>query len=436
MKNKYKIDLAIALILVMVAVVFLLLSIIGVPGANTSTKDRMQEAADTQQEHKEEYSVEADKEVKEENESVAEEPGNQEPEVKEPFVADRSHVFELISQMNVGWNLGNSLDAHGVNNLSSETYWGNPKTSKEMIDAVSAQGFNTIRIPVTFSGHVGGAPDYAIDPAWLDRVQEVVDYAVSNDMFILLDTHHEPDYWLIPTEEKYEAVSKQLTAIWKQVAERFRDYDEKLMFEGMNEPRVKGSAEEWNGGSDKEKAVVTKLNQDFIDTVRATGGNNTTRCLIICPYGNNSSGKTLKNLVIPEDNYIAVAIHMYTPYYFTYEPETGSIFEWDGSKKQSLGLAIKEINNYLIAKGVPAIITEFGATHKIYEADGKTVTNEEEVLKWLNDYLGATEKYDIPCIWWDNNNFNQAGERFAIFDRSSCTWVRQRVADALIELTE
>ncbi len=371
-----------------------------------------------------------------ESESVA---GSESQEVSEPessFVADRSEVFEMFADMTVGWNLGNTMDAHGVKDVTAETYWGNPKTTQEMIDAVAAKGFNTIRIPVTWKDHVGSAPEYKIDEEWLNRVQEIVDYCVANDLYIIVDTHHEPDGWLLPVEDKYEEVSAQLKAIWTQVAERFKDYSNKLIFEGMNEPRIKGSPAEWNGGTAKERAVVDKLNQDFVDAVRATGGNNETRCLIICAYGNNGGYQILSKLKLPQDNHIAVAVHLYTPYFFTYEPADGNINEWTGGKKAEIVSAMKQVNVHLIQRGVPAIITEFGAVHKTYEKNGEQVDNEPQVLLWLEDYLTSTEEFGIPCIWWDNGIYDKSGEKFGIFDRRSCIWYSENIANKLIELTK
>ena len=147
------------------------------------------------------------------------------PKPKEPFVCDRSAAFELLSNITIGWNLGNTLDAHGAGpTIASEMFWGNPKTSQAMIDAVAAQGFNAIRIPVTFAEHVSKAPDYTVNEMWMDRVQEVVDYAMNAGMYVFLDTHHEPDYWLVPNRDHEEVALAELKAIWKQVAERFRDY--------------------------------------------------------------------------------------------------------------------------------------------------------------------------------------------------------------------
>lgn len=339
---------------------------------------------------------------------------------------DRSETFDLIGNMTVGWNLGNTMDAHGTGNtVASETYWGNPKTTQEMIDMIANQGFNTIRIPVTFAEHVGQAPDYKIDEAWLDRVQEIVDYAMNDEMYILLDTHHEPDYWLVTDPAKTEQIKAELCAIWKQVGERFKDYNEHLLFEGMNESRMKGSAQEWNGGTAEEQAMINELNHAFVDTVRATGGKNENRVLVICPYGNSANMKALKAVDVPADNHIAVAIHMYTPYVFTYVPESGSLETWDGSKKAEIVNTIKQIDSTFLKNDVPVIITEFGAQNK---------NNVEEIVKWLSDYQGYMNKYGIPCIWWDNGFYHGTGnERFGIFDRNNLSWYEPDIANALVE---
>lgn len=368
-----------------------------------------------------ETAEEAAKEIDKTLDDAVEEP-------KEEFVSDRSKVFEFLSNINVGWNLGNALDVSGCGNtVESEPYWGNPVTTKEMVDAVKAQGFNAIRIPVTWAEHLGVAPDYTIDKAWLDRVQEVVDYAVDNDMYIMIDTHHEENHWLKTEPENGEALNAELAAIWSQVAERFKDYDEKLIFEGMNEPRKVGSDKEWNGGTPEERALINEMNQTFVDTVRATGGNNETRLLVLCTYGNSPANKALSELVIPEDNNIAVAIHMYTPYVFTYVPDSGTSLEkWDGSKKAEIVNTIKQLDDYLIKKDVPVIITEFGAQYK---------DNTDEIIKWLDDYMGFMNKYGIKCFWWDNNDFEYLeGERFGIFDRATLKWTQPKVADELVKL--
>ena len=343
--------------------------------------------------------------------------------VTAPTDDKRSEAQKFVSQISVGWNLGNTLDSHGAgSSTADETYWGNPKTTQEMIDSVYAQGFNTIRIPITFGEHIGEAPDYTIDEKWLNRVQEVVDYAMKNDMFVIIDTHHEPDFWLVPNKDNEETSTTILCSIWKQISERFKDYNDHLIFEGMNEPRVKGTPQEWNGGSPLERPVIDRMNQAFVDTVRSTGGNNESRYLIICTYGNSSAEVCIRNLVIPDDEHIIVSVHMYTPYLFTYQAD-GSYSTWDGSKIADITSAAKNLKIYFENQGVPVIITEFGAVNK---------NNEEEVIKWIKDFMTTMNEYGIKCVWWDNGVYTGSGEKFGIFNRKNLSWYSQNIADALI----
>ena len=171
--------------------------------------------------------------------------------------------------------------------------------------------------------------------------------------------------------------------------------------------------------------MINRLNQVFVDAVRATGGNNETRYLIISTYGNNGGYQAITELEIPEDNNIIVALHLYTPYFFTYDAE-GGYSEWDGSHKADIVNQAKLIDKELCKKkNVPVIITEFGAVNK---------NNEDEVVKWLEDYMNAMNKYGIKCIWWDNGNYAASGEKFAIFDRRNQSWYAQKVVDKLVEL--
>lgn len=342
---------------------------------------------------------------------------------------------DVLAEMNVGWNLGNTFDAWGAPNpADDEIYWQNPRTTKEMIDAVRLQGFNTIRIPVTWSEHIGAGPDYVINSEWLERVAEVVDYAYEEGMFVILDTHHEPDFWLIPRNDGLDETEAELAAIWEQLSVRFAEYDYHLLFEGMNEPRVKGTPAEWSGGTEEEREAVNRLNKVFVDTVRATGGENATRCLIICPYGNSVTTKSITELDVPKDKYIMVSAHMYTPYVFTYEPDSGNVNEWNGTLKKDIKWAADLLNNNLIKNKVPVIVTEFGAVNKTYiNADGIETQNTQEVIKWLADYMEIMNEYGIKCVWWDNGNYSEPGEKFGIFDRKNCTWYSQEIADALVE---
>lgn len=155
-----------------------------------------------------------------------------------------------------------------------------------------------MRVPTTWDWSTGEAPEYKISDEWLARVKEVVDYGMENDMYVILNIHHET--WHYPTEDNYEAASDRLKKVWTQIGNYFENYDEHLIFEGLNEPRVIGSAEEWVGGSDATREVVNKLDADFVSTIRSLGGNNKLRHLMIPGYAASSSEVALKALKIPE----------------------------------------------------------------------------------------------------------------------------------------
>lgn len=336
---------------------------------------------------------------------------------------------EIVADIKVGWNLGNTLDATNtwtkpLTPTAQETAWGNPKTTQEMIDAVANAGFNTLRIPTTWYLFTGPAPDYTINEAWLLRVKEVVDYAFKNNMYVILNTHHETE-WLIPTEEKYPEVSQKLKAIWTQIATYFKDYSDYLIFEGMNEPRVVGGENEWNGGTEENRLVINKLNRDFIDAVRTTGGNNTTRLLLITTQAASPTPIATSNFEFPEDEHYAVSLHAYTPYQFTFKTgEAAELFEWDGTQSKDIDSTLKNIQRVFLKRGIPVIITEFGAQNK---------GNEEEVVKWLKDYLTRANTLGIPCVWWDNGLYAGSGELFGLLDRVNLKWYSTAVLETLVK---
>ncbi len=326
--------------------------------------------------------------------------------------------MELVSNMKIGWNLGNTMDATGGKGLSSETSWGAPVTTQEMIDEVLAQGFNVIRIPITWQGHFGEGPDYIIDEEWLNRVQEIVDYAYYRGAYVIINMHHED--WHFPSEENKEAASEILRALWTQIANRFIDYNERLIFEGLNEPRKKGTEWEWNGGDAEGQAVVNHFMQVFVDTVRATGGNNELRHLMICGYAASSSEMPMRAIEIPDDDKIIVSVHAYTPYDFALN--TTGTSEWKYTTE--IDQLMAKINIIFVSKGIPVIIGEFGALNK---------DNEQDRATWAKVYLTTAVNADIPCVWWDNSAFNGSGENFGLIDRKKLTWPYPDLLRALLD---
>ena len=343
-------------------------------------------------------------------------------------IKDISSV-ELVKDMKIGWSLGNTLDAgnesnRGQNPGSIEKSWGNPNTTKEMIDEIKKAGFNVLRVPTTWDWSTGDAPDYKISEEWLARVKEVVDYGMANDMYVILNIHHET--WHDPLEENYEAASDRLKKVWTQIGNYFEKYDEHLIFEGLNEPRVRNSDEEWNGGSPATREVVNKLDADFVSTIRSLGGNNKLRHLMIPGYAASSSEVALKDLKIPEnDDKLIVSVHAYTPYNFALaEGKPGAL--WVACKEgftADIDALANTLKTLFIDKGQAVIIGEFGARSK---------DNEKYRAEWAKYYVTKMNTIGVPCVWWDNGAFTGNGELFGLLDRRTLEWKYPLVKEALI----
>lgn len=329
----------------------------------------------------------------------------------EPTSPDRpgemniTSAADVVKQMRIGWNLGNTLDATGGEGLDAETSWGCPVTTKEMIDTIKGAGFNVLRVPVSWGTHLDEEGN--IDKAWLDRVQEVVNYGIDNDMFVILNTHHEE--WYLPTKNHVESDIKTLEKLWQQIAERFKDYGDKLMFEGLNEPRLRGQGAEWTGNA-SAREIVNQYEETFVKTVRATGGNNEQRILFISPYAASSTRANLEAVKIPENaGNVIVSVHAYLPYDFALNVKGTVFYENDGS----IDTLMDNIQSIFLDKGIPVVITEFGCINK---------GNSEDRLKCIDDYLTAANKKGVPCVWWDNNSRVTTSESFGLLNRANNTW--------------
>lgn len=320
----------------------------------------------------------------------------------------------ILEDMGLGWNLGNSLDATGGSGLDTETSWSNPKTTQALIDKAKSLGFNTVRVPVSWGKHVSG-DNYTIDSAWLARVKEVVDYCYKNDMYVILNIHHDTKssasasgagYY--PRSSAYSSSEKFVTSVWSQAAEYFKDYDYHLIFETLNEPRLIGTGYEWwfdkwRIPSEVKDAIdcINKLNQKAVDTIRDTGSNNKGR-LIMCPgYDASIDGATVSGFKLPTDisgnkNRIAVSVHAYSPYNFAMNVGSGSTSTYTSSIKNELQGLFSTLKSNFRDKGIPVVIGEFGSTDK---------NNTAERVKWATDYTALAKKNNIPCVLWDNNAF-------------------------------
>ena len=215
-----------------------------------------------------------------------------------------------------------------------------------------------------------------------------------------------------------EAISAQYEKVWQQIAERFVDYDERLLFEGMNEPRLRDSEHEWDAGTPKLREMINRLNAVFVNTVRATGGNNKSRYVLITPYAANTEVEALEELDIPRGN-IIVSVHMYQPYSFCQDEEGTA--EWrkeDAASSERMEEVFAGLERLFVKKKIPVIITEYGCIDK---------NNEEARIQWISFCRKLAGEAGIPCMWWDN------GSTYKVLERESGTVVDERLARALTE---
>lgn len=327
---------------------------------------------------------------------------------KEPKPVHKPTATEVVADMVIGWNLGNSLDSFvaGQTGLTTETSWGNPYSTKAMIDGIKAAGFNAVRVPVTWYNHMDASTNQ-IDKEWMDRVEEVVNYVLDNDMYCIINVHHDTGEkgWLKATENGIDVKKAKFKAIWEQVSERFGEYGDKLLFEGFNE--LLDEESNWTKPGEAAGRITNELNQLFVDTVRASGKKNATRCLIVNTYCAGANKDVLKYFELPEDTVadkLIVETHIYQPYYFTSEVSP-DVTDW-ANGKPTLESYIYNMYENFVKKGTPVIIGEFGAVDK---------DNLKPRMSWLRFFVDTCYKYGIKCFWWDNGN----AAEYEIFDRTT-----------------
>ncbi len=330
--------------------------------------------------------------------------------VEEPDLNKEGMAF--VANMGVGWNLGNTLDAHG----NDETAWGNPKATQELIDAINAKGFKTIRVPVTWQFHMGDAPDYTIEKEWLDRVEEVVNYGLTNDMYVIVNIHHDEE-WIIPRYENVDQVKDQLEKVWTQIANRFKEYDHHLIFETLNEPRLKGSTEEWSGGTAEGRDCINQYHQVSVDAIRATGSRNADRYLMISPYAASSIPVAIDGFVLPESTNLLVSIHNYYPYELCLG-DNGKDWGSDADK-QALDAEFDRIYQKFVANGIPVVLGEWANLNH---------SNTEDRIRHAAYYVSGCLSKGFCPIWWDNGDSNE----FGIINRNTMQWMFPDIANAIV----
>lgn len=334
---------------------------------------------------------------------------------------------ELVSEMKIGWNLGDTLDVcaadrdgDGMVNEApadgesvDETLWGNIKTTPELFKELRDEGINAVRIPITWRDHLGEAPDYKIDEEWLERVHEVVDYAVEQDMYVIINVHHDgggdPDFgaWIRNASVDYGEFEIKYTALWTQIAESFKAYSDKLIFESMNEV----------GFDDLSRRegyeLLNKINQLFVDIVRGSGGNNAQRHLLIAGYWTDTDMTCSPLYELPDDpaDRLMVSVHYYTPWEFcttNLQQSWGSADEVRRMKND-----VNKLRETFVDNGIPVIIGEYGTG---------TGSDTASRIYFAEMFTKLCADAGIPCFYWDNG-----GE----FDREKMEWNTDGLIDAL-----
>ena len=338
-----------------------------------------------------------------------------------------------------GWNLGNTFDAYldgqNIDPMDLETLWVGARTTEDDVAAVADAGFEVFRLPVSWHDHVSG-DDFAIDPAWMDRVQEVADWALARGMTLILNSHHDIDQrFFYPDSEHYDQSERYLTAIWAQICERFGGYDDKVIFEFMNEPRLKDTAMEWAFAEHTPACVdaadcIGRLTQRCVDVVRASGGNNATRWLMVTPYAASPYSVQTDHFRLPDDpaGRLIVSVHTYTPYAFTLKPN--GVRRFDPTKPYQ----VNEINKVLdivcdkyVSRGIPVYIGEFGCVDR---------DNLEDRVAYMQYFCATARARGIYMCVWDNNMYKQGNEWFGLLNRATAEWYFPEVVQAMIEASK
>ncbi|WP_295207935.1 glycoside hydrolase family 5 protein [Ruminococcus sp.] len=331
--------------------------------------------------------------------------------------------MDLVKEMKLGWNLGNSLDVCNADRDGDgqvdensaevdETLWGNVKTTPEMFDQLKKDGFNAVRIPVTWRDHL--SDDYTIDEDWLNRVEEVVDYAYDRDFYVIINVHHDgggdPDFgaW-IRTEavEDYDKFIEKYNKIWTQIAKRFENYSDKLIFESMNEVGFDDL------GTNQAYELLNKINQDFVDLIRKQGGNNPERHLLIAGYWTDIDKTCSKLFKMPDDpeNRCIVSVHYYTPWEFcvcTNQHNWGS-----DDEVKTMENNVNKLKTNFIDNNIPVIVGEYG------NCKGN---DETDRVRFDELFTKLTYEIGVAAFLWDDGG---------VFDRTNLTWQSEGLVEAL-----
>lgn len=336
---------------------------------------------------------------------------------------------QIANKMTIGWNIGNTLEVP-----DGETAWGNPMVTQQLIDAVCDAGFNTIRIPCAWNSYAD-QNTLIINASWLARVKEVVDYGYTNGMYVILNSHWDRG-WLEeqPFYAMQEEVNKKQSAYWTQIANYFKEYDEHLLFAGTNEVRA-----DYNEPSAEYIDVQQSYLQTFVDAVRAAGGNNASRTLLVQTY-NTNIWNGLDYFSLPDDvidNRLMVEVHHYDPYDFTLNENNTCIY-WGApyptqsacswAQESYIDDLFSRVSAKWTSKGIPVVMGEYCAIKRLSLNDPDAIASREY---WLKYNTAAAKHNGVIPVYWDTGYLGNNG--VALFDRNTGAIVDQAGLNALLE---
>ncbi|TNH31733.1 cellulase [Micromonospora orduensis] len=304
-------------------------------------------------------------------------------------------AMATVAAMQPGWNLGNTLDA-----IPDETAWGNPLVTQALLRKVKSEGYNSIRIPITWSNHHGPAPAYTIDQVWLSRVRQVVDWALAEGLYVLVNLHHDSWQWINGYPGDRTTVMNRYTALWTQIATTFRNHSSKLTFESINEPQFTGTS-----GDAQSDEVLRDLNVAFVRLVRQSGGNNASRLLVLPTLYTNSNQAQLDALSTTinqlGDRNIAATVHFYGWWPFSVNIAGGT--RYDSNVEQDMVDGFDRVANTFVARGIPVIVGEWALLSYDYTRPG--IIERGEVLKYVEAVGYQARIRKLTTMLWDAGSF-------------------------------
>ena len=326
---------------------------------------------------------------------------------------------ELLTEMGAGITLGDSFTANGLDVDKSveeyETYFNNPTVTEELIEAYADCGFSAVRIPISWTDHIDEKG--VVDELWLDRIEEVVNYVLDNGMYCIINSQNDQS-WLTTSDEDFNKTKSKFSKMWTSISNRFKAYNDRLLFEGVSE--ILKADNDKSEPSESDIKNVNSINQAFVKAVRATGKNNAKRNLIVSTYGAFVSSAALDGFEVPKDavkDKLIAKVNIYVPSSFCFDQSQKHIWGSDEDKAY-LDSVFAVVNWRFSELDIPCIVGEFGAVDK------GNVSARAAYAKYV---VSTAYNYYMVCFWNDN------GGNMKLFDRKKAEITNKKIVDCIID---